>query len=77
MQIHLVDLVENHFGTKAFGMGLETHHQIWALHAFGISRPVVHVGGGHQLTALGNASNQSGLQIGAGGVHGCGVTGWA
>jgi hypothetical protein len=55
----------------------ETRHQVRALHAVRVGRPVVHVGGGHQLAALGQAGDQHGLQVGAGGVDGGAVAGRA
>ena len=72
-----MDLVENHFSAEAFGMCLKAHHQLGALHAVGIGRPVVDVGGGHQLAALGDTGDKGGLEVGAGGVHGGGVAGGA
>jgi hypothetical protein len=42
-----------------------------------VGRPVVHLGGGHQLTPLGDASDQQRLQVGTGGVYGRGVAGRA
>ena len=77
MQIDGVDLVKNHFGAEAFGMGLETRHQFGALYAFGIGGPVVDFGGGHQLSALFDAGNDDGLEVCAGGIDGGGVAGGA
>jgi hypothetical protein len=70
-------MVENDFGLEAAGMGFKTRHQLGALDAIGIGRPVVHFGGGHQLAALGHAGDQHRLEIGAGGIDGGGVTGGA
>ena len=43
----------------------------------GVGRPVVDVGGGHELAALGEAGDEHGFQVGAGGVDGGGVAGGA
>jgi hypothetical protein len=43
------------------------------LYAVDVSRPVVHVRGGHQLAALGDAGDQHRVEVGAGGIDGCGV----
>jgi hypothetical protein len=72
-----VDVVEDHLGVEALGVLLEARHQLGALHAVGVGRPVVHFGGGHQLAALGDAGDEHGLQVGAGGVDGGGVAGGA
>ena len=72
-----VNVVEHDFGIEAFGMGLHPHHQLRALHALRIARPVVHVGGGHQLAALLQSGNHQRLEVGAGGIDSGGVTGGA
>ena len=59
-----VDVVENHLRVETLGMLLKTRHQIRALHPVRIGRPVFNIGGGHQLPALLQAGNQSGVQIG-------------
>ena len=76
-EIHLVDVVEHHLGVEAFGVFQKTLHQVGALNAMHIGWPVVDFGGGHQLAALGHAGDQGGLQVGAGGINGGGVTGGA
>jgi len=72
-----VDVVEHHLGLEALGVLHEALHQFGALHAVDVGGPVVHFGGGHQLTALGHAGHQHGVQIGAGCVDGRGVAGRA
>jgi hypothetical protein len=47
------------------------------MHAGDVGRPVVDLGGGHQLAALGHAGDQHRVQVGAGGVDGGGVAGGA
>ena len=72
-----MDLVENHFGAEALGVRLKARHQLGALHALRVGGPVVYIGGGHQLAALGDAGDDHGVQVGAGGVNGGGVAGGA
>ena len=72
-QLGGVNMVEHHFGVEARCMGFKAGHQLRALHAVGVGRPVVHIGGGHQLAALGDAGDDDGVQVGAGGIHGRGV----
>ena len=47
-----VDLIEDDLGLEALGMLLESRHQLRALDAHGIGRPVVDFGRGHELAAL-------------------------
>ena len=53
-----VDVVEHDLGIEALRMAQEALHQVRALHAVGICRPVVHVRRGHQLAALRQAGDQ-------------------
>ena len=48
-----MDVVEDHFGAEALGVLLEALHELGALYSHGVRRPIVDVGGGHQLAALG------------------------
>ena len=70
-------MVKNNFGLEALGMIKEALHQLRPLNAVDVGRPVVDIGGGHELAALRNAGNQDRLEIGARRIHGCGVAGWA
>ena len=76
-QLHGVDVVEDHLGVEALGVLLETPHEVGAHHAVGIGGPVVDLGRGHQLAALGEAGDQHRIQVGAGGVDGSGIAGGA
>jgi hypothetical protein len=76
-QPRLVDVVEHHLGLEALGVPLEALHEIGALDAVGVGRPVVHVGGGHELPALRNPGQQHRAQVGARRVHRRGVAGRA
>ena len=60
-EVHAVDVIEHHVCVEPFSVGLEALHQIWTLNAIDIGWPVVHIGGGHQLAALGHAGDQGGL----------------
>ena len=72
-----VDVVKHHLGVETLGMLLETRHQVRPHHAVGIGRPVIDVGGGHQLAALGHAGDQHRIEVGACGIDGGGVAGRA
>ena len=56
-----MDVVEDDLGLEALGVLLEARHQLGALHAVGIGRPVVDVGRRHQLPALRQTGDQHGL----------------
>jgi hypothetical protein len=56
---------------------LEALHQFGALHAHHVGRPVVDLGGRHQLAALRHAGDQHRLQVGTCRIDGGGVTGGA
>jgi hypothetical protein len=70
-------MVVDQFGFEALGMLLEAFHEFRALNPQRVRRPVVHVGRGHQLTALGNTGDQHGFEVGTGGIYGRGVAGRA
>ena len=76
-EVDRVDVVEDDLGVEAFGVGLEALHQIGPLHALRIGWPVVHIGGGHQLPALGNAGDQHRVEVGARRVDRGRITGGA
>src|SRR5687768_5518397 len=58
-------------------MFLKAFHQLWALYAHRISRPVIDIGRGHELTALRDAGDEHRLEVGASGINRCAITGWA
>jgi hypothetical protein len=76
-QVDLVDVVEDDLRVEALGVLQEALHQVGALHAVDVGRPVVDIGGGHQLAALGHAGDQQRLQVGACGIDRGGVAGRA
>jgi hypothetical protein len=61
-----VDVVEHDLGLEALGVLLHARHQVRAQQAVGVARPVVDVGGGHQLAALLQAGDDDRLEVGAG-----------
>ena len=66
-------MVKHNFGIESLGMLEETLHQLRSLHAIHVGRPVVHIRGRHQLATLGDAGDQHRVEVGAGGINGCGV----
>ncbi|MDT4860500.1 hypothetical protein FQZ97_950690 [compost metagenome] len=56
-------------------MRLKALHEVRSLHALSVCRPVVHIGGGHELAALCDAGDEYRVEVGASGVDGGGVTG--
>jgi hypothetical protein len=70
VEFDLVDVVKNNLGVEPFGVGLEALHQVRPHDTLHIGRPVVHFGGGHQLTTLGHAGDEQGFEVGSGGVNG-------
>ena len=51
-------MVEHDLRVEAFRVLLKTLHQVRALHAMDIRGPVIDLGGGHQLAALGHTRDQ-------------------
>ena len=60
-EIYAVDVIEHYVGMETLCMRLKSLHQVRALHAVDIGWPVVHIGSGHQLSALGHAGDQGGF----------------
>src|SRR5437899_8055237 len=63
-------MIEHDFSLKTFRVPLETVHELRTLHSFHVSRPVVHVGRRHELSAGSEARNDHGFQVCARGVDG-------
>ncbi len=63
-QVGGVDVVEDDLGLEALGVRLHARHQVQAHQAVGVTRPVVHLGGGHQLATLLQAGDDDRLQVG-------------
>ena len=77
VQVGRVDVVEHDFGLEALGVLQQALHQFRTLHAHRVARPVLDIGGGHQLAALLDAGDQHRFQVGAGRVDGGAVAGGA
>ena len=58
---------------EALGVLQKALHQLRPLHAAHVGGPVVDLGGGGQLPALGHAGDEHGVEVGTGGVDGGGV----
>ena len=76
-EIDLVDVVEDDLCLEALGVLQEALHQRRALHAVHVGGPVVHLGGGGELSALRHAGDEHGVQVGAGGVDSSAIAGGA
>jgi len=56
-------MVEYDLGFETLGVLLETLHQLRTLHSLGVSRPVVHVCRGHELSAGSEAVMTTGFRF--------------
>ena len=72
-----MDVIKDDFGFKATGVGLKALHELLALDAIDLGRPVIDLGGRGELPALRHPGNQHGLEIGACSINGGGITGRA
>ena len=72
-QVDRVDVIKHHLGLEPLGVLLKTLHQVGAHDTVDIGRPIVDLGGGHELSALRQTGDQKRLQIGPGRVDGGGV----
>ena len=66
-------MIEHDPRLEALGMLEEALHQVGPLYAVYVGRPVVDIGGGHELAALREAGHEHRLEIGAGGIERSGV----
>ena len=77
-QVQLLGIGLQQTGSPAHGLGLHAVHEFRTQDALGKTGKVLHVGGGHQLTAgdapLLKAGDEKGSQVGASGIEGCGVS---
>ena len=64
-----MDLVEDDFGFEALGVLLEARHELRPLNAVGIGRPVVDIGGRHELATLRKTGDEHRFQVGACSVY--------
>ena len=57
----LAGAIEDNLGLETLCMFAHAFHQLGSLQSMHVARPVVHVGGGHQLAALLEPGDQDGL----------------
>ena len=80
-KVDVIGIGFHQMAAPAHGLGLHLVHQDWPKYPVWKAREVLHVGGGHQLTARNasvlESSDQQGVEVGPGGVDGRGVTGGA
>src|SRR5262249_31403390 len=76
-QINRLHVIVDDLGGEALGVQLHSLHQRRPLQPFHVARPVVDIGGGHELSALLEAGDQERRAIGARRVHRGAVAGWA
>jgi len=74
-EICTVDVVEDHLGVETLGVLQHLLHQLRALQTLSTAGPVIDLGGGGELTTLFHTGNQHGIEVGAGGINGRGVSG--
>ena len=63
-QVGFVDMVIDDLGVEALRMAQHSVHQLGSLQTFDITRPIVDVGCGHQLSTLFDASDHNRVKIG-------------
>ena len=73
VQLDLVDVVKDNFGLETLGMLAHALHQIRALQTFHVTRPVIDVSGGGQLTTHLHTGDQQWLQVGPRCIDSCAV----
>ncbi len=73
-EIHGVDRVVNQLRAEALGMPLHTLHELGALHAVVVARPVIHVGRRRHLTADLDACDDHRLERSSRGIYSGGVS---
>jgi len=74
-QVHPVDDVEHDVGVEALGMPAHAIHELRSLQVLDVPRPVIDIGGGHELAALLEAGDQERLAIGARRIYRRGISG--
>jgi hypothetical protein len=72
-QLDTIDVIEHDFGIEAFRVQTHALHQRGSLQVLDVARPVIHIGGGHELPALFQAGDQDGIAIRPGRINSRGV----
>jgi hypothetical protein len=62
-QIDLVDMVRDDLGLESLRVGAHALHERRSLQVFDIARPIVHIGSGHELSALLQPGDEQGISI--------------
>ena len=68
-----LDLLVLDAGAKFFGLPQHAAHEFWSHDAFWVTGEIFHLGGGGKLPAGLHAGEHEGIEVGSGGVNGCGV----
>jgi hypothetical protein len=74
-EIDGIDVIEHDLGGEAFGMLAHALHELRTLQSLDITRPIVDIGRGHELTTLGDPGNQQWLAVGPRSVYSGAVAG--
>ncbi len=74
-EVHAVDVVEHHVRIEALGMPAHAVHELRPLQVLDVARPVIDIGGGHELATLLESGDQERFAIGARRIHGRGISG--
>src|SRR5690606_30104727 len=77
VQIGFIDGVVHDAGFKTLGVLLHALHELGALNAVVVARPVVYISGGGQLAAHFDTGDQGRVQVGARGINSSGIAGRA
>ena len=64
-----MDMIIHHARVEALGVIFHAGHEVRALQAVDVPRPVVDVGRGHELAALLHAGDHHRIEIGARGIY--------
>ncbi len=73
-QLYTIDVIEQDAGIELLRMLFHALHQGRTGQTLGVTGPVLHFGGGSQLTALLHAGDEQRIEVGTGGVDSRGVT---
>ncbi len=76
-EIHTGGQSEPHLGPEALGLLLQILHHGGTIHTFRVSREIIHLGGGGQLSAHLHPGIHHRFEVGPGRINGSGITGRA
>jgi len=69
-----MNMIVDDFSGETLGVRLHAFHQRGTEQSVRVAGPVVHLRGGHELSALFHTGDQQGFAVGACGIDGGGVT---